>query len=126
MKTEIRNFMTPLPETVGENSSLKKAKELMDQVESHHLPVLSGGEIVGLLSSRDLGLILLTPKGLSSTVKEFMTVSPYIVNPDQSIKEVAVAMLEQQIGSALVRAKNNEPWGIFTTTDALKALAILL
>lgn len=126
MKAAVKNFMTPLPHTIGEAIPLKKAKEMMDQYDCHHLPVLKGGQVVGLLSSRDLGLILLTPKGLESTVKDFMTLSPYIATPEQSLKEVATAMLEQHIGSALVRAENDEPWGIFTSTDALKALATLL
>lgn len=126
MKSAVKNFMTPLPHTVGETIELKQAKQLMDQYDCHHLPVLNGGQIVGLLSSHDLGLILLTPKGRESRVKDFMSLSPFIVDPDQPIKEVATAMLEQHISSAVVRAKANEPWGIFTSTDALRALATLL
>lgn len=126
MKTAVKNFMTPLPHTIGEAVSLKKAKEVMDQYECHHLPVLNAGQVVGLLSSHDLGLILLTPKGLESTVKDFMSLSPYIVTPEKSVKEVAIHMLEQRISSSLVSAKGDEPWGIFTSTDALRALATLL
>lgn len=126
MKSAVKNFMTPLPHTIGETISLKKAKELMEQYDCHHLPVLNGGQIIGLLSSHDLSLMLLTPKGADSTVKDFMSLSPYTVDPNQSIKEVATAMLEQRISSAIVRAKDDQPWGIFTSTDALKALATLL
>jgi IMP dehydrogenase/acetoin utilization protein AcuB len=115
--------MTALPQTIGENSNLHIAKLMMDESNCHHLPVLSGGELVGMLSYYDLSLVMLTTKGKESLVKDVMSNAPYIVDPSESVKNVALEMLNQNITSSVVRAKGAEPWGIFTNTDALKIVA---
>lgn len=123
MKIVVKNYMTALPQTIGVDGNLHLAKLLMDENTCHHLPVLDGGKLVGMLSYLDLSLVLLTSKGKDFRVKDVMTGSPYIVTPDTEIKVVATQMLEQKISSAIVQAKGDQPWGIFTTTDALKIVA---
>lgn len=123
MKSLVKNYMTALPQTIGVDGNLYLAKLLMDENSCHHLPVLNGGKLVGMLSYLDLSLVLLTSKGQEFRVKDVMTSSPYVVSPDMEIKEVATQMLEQKISSTIVEAKGDNPWGIFTTTDALKIVA---
>lgn len=123
MKHVIKDFMTALPQTIGESASIKKALELMDEVGCRHLPVLNGGHLVGVISRNDLSLAMLTTKGLHTLVKDIMSPSPYVVDPSTEIKDVAIKMVEQGLSSAIVSAKDQSPWGIFTSTDALKVIA---
>lgn len=126
MKPAVKDFMTALPQTVGADIELAKAEEMMVEHDCRHLPVLEGGRLVGVISDRDLALVQLTAHGEKAKVKDAMTPEPFVVDPEMALKEVASAMLEQKIGSAIVRAKEGQSWGIFTVSDALRALAHLL
>ena len=46
--------MTPFPWAVQLDDSVRLAREVMVQREVRHLPVLSGYELVGILTDRDL------------------------------------------------------------------------
>jgi acetoin utilization protein AcuB len=123
----VRQYMTPMPCTVGPRGSLGGARKAMLDHGVRHLPVLEGGKIVGLLSERDLFLVESIP-GVNPTavrVEEAMVASPYAVPPDATVAEVVATMIERKIGSALV-AEDDCAVGVFTTIDALRALSDLL
>jgi acetoin utilization protein AcuB len=58
-------------------------------------------------------------------VEEAMTAQPFTVPPDAALEDVARAMAEQKYGSAVVVDKGAVV-GLFTTTDALRALSSML
>ena len=58
-------------------------------------------------------------------VGDFILGPPYSVAPDASLREVARTMAERKCGSAIV-VEGERVVGVFTTTDALRALATLL
>ncbi|MCB0392251.1 MAG: CBS domain-containing protein [Bdellovibrionales bacterium] len=119
----IQKYMTELPHTIGHDISVSKAKNMMHEVGCHHLPVLDGGHLVGVISSRDLNLIESIRGGGETPVEEIMTEEPIVVDPDMDVKEAIKVMMEKRIGSLIIRAKEGRPWGIFTYTDALKVLS---
>ena len=53
-KTLLSDVMTPHPITLQSGTSLSKALELMDKNRVRHLPIEENGEVVGMVSSRDL------------------------------------------------------------------------
>lgn len=122
MKQQIKEYMTPLPNTVGSDVSLDKAEQMMRECKCRHLPVLQGGKLVGVLSERDIQLLRVFEKQNEVAVRDVMTEEPFVVDPEAPLKDVAAQMVERRIGSAIIRAKGDTPWGIFTTTDALKVL----
>jgi acetoin utilization protein AcuB len=92
-----------------------------------HLPVIDDGKVTGVVSQRDLYL-LETLRGVDAArelVEEAMSSEPFLVEPDAALEDVAEAMASHRHGSALVVA-DGVVVGIFTTTDALRALATLL
>ena len=97
------------------------------QVRAHdcrHLPVLEHGELVGVLTQRDLYL-LETIAGVDLTkdhVDDAMSTDAYAVPPDAPLDEVAGHMATQKYGCAVV-IERGRVIGIFTTTDALRVLA---
>ena len=118
MSTPIVEFMTEMPHTIGHDISISKAHQMMTDLSCHHLPVLDGGHLVGVLSDSDLRLISkLSDENIK--VEDIMTDEPVVVKPDQDIFQVAMLMHEKNIGSVIVSAKEGSPWGIFTATDAL-------
>jgi acetoin utilization protein AcuB len=58
-------------------------------------------------------------------VEEAMTDEPFVVPPDAPLEEVAEVMAARKHGSALV-VESTTVVGIFTSTDALRALASLI
>jgi len=121
----VSKYMTPMPYTVDSGDSLSKASDLMKEYKIRHLPVRSGTKTLGLLSFQDVNLLAsFNSVDLNATkVESAMARNAYCVTPDTPLDLVASHMAEQRIGSALIVQENGTLVGIFTDTDALKALA---
>ncbi|SMF79867.1 CBS domain-containing protein [Pseudobacteriovorax antillogorgiicola] len=123
--TQISEYMTKVPHSIEPNCTVQDAKERMYELGVTHLPVMSGGKVIGILSERDI----LYLKGMNAIdisqvkVGHTMTEEPVTVLEDQDLKSVCSLMVEKKIGSTLVQGKDGKLSGIFTYTDALKALA---
>lgn len=121
-RATISDWMTRLPEEIDRRESLETAARLMRDHGFHHLPVMDGSHLFGLISSRDLDVVLTavgTPTKL--TIGDVCARSPYTVPPTAPLGEVAQAMMERHLGSAVV-VDGGVVVGIFTITDALRAL----
>ena len=123
LRQPIRDFMTPAPHSIGRDQPLSLAHEKMRGGGIRHLPVLEGGKLVGILSQRDALLIetLRDVDPAEVAVEDAMTSDVYLVSPDTPLGEVATAMAEHKYGCAVVM-NGTHLTGIFTTTDALRAL----
>ncbi len=53
-KTKAKDIMTEMRYTIDGNATIKKASEIFDKHHIRRLPVMEGGEIVGLVTSRDV------------------------------------------------------------------------
>lgn len=120
----VGQYMTGSPHTIGREQSLTAARRLMHQHDIRHLPVLDAGQVVGLLSERDLFLVESLP-GVNPTdvrVEEAMVESVHVVARDTPLAEAIGPMIERKLGSAVV-VDQGHPVGILTTLDVLRALA---
>ena len=123
----IQKFMTTTPHSVGPDQPLSIAHKMMHEHHIRHLPVLSGGQLVGMVTERDIALIS-SMKGVEenkTTVEDAMSTSVYSVSPDAPLDEVVTSMAEHKYGSAVI-LQNAKVVGVFTTVDACRALAELL
>jgi acetoin utilization protein AcuB len=123
----VQKYMTTSPHTVGTDQNLAHAHAILREHRIRHLPVLRGGELVGMLTERDLALIetLKEVDPRKILVEDAMSTSVYSVSPDQAIDEVVEAMAAKKYGSAVV-VQNHKVVGIFTTVDVCSAFAELL
>lgn len=123
-KLKIGDVMTQAPHTITFDQNLKFATEKMQELGVRHLPVLRAGQLVGILSERDIRFLesfdKMDPKEL--TVEDACTEGPYTANVDASLSEVCATMADRKIGSALV-LDGGKLVGIFTWVDALKVVA---
>jgi acetoin utilization protein AcuB len=120
----LRDFMTAAPHTIGRTQSLAMAQEKMRTLGVRHLPVLEGGRLAGVLSQRDAYFIE-TLGGVDPAkvaVEEAMSVDVYATSVDTPLSEVASTMAEHKYGCAVI-TQGQHVIGIFTTVDALRALA---
>jgi acetoin utilization protein AcuB len=122
-KPTIRDYMTPSPVTIGDEQPLDVAAQRMREHKIRHLPVLRAGQLVGIISERDVqlvsGLPSVDPHALK--VEDAMSDSVYAVSPDTPLDEVAAHMAAHKYGAALV-TENGKVSGVFTTIDALYAI----
>jgi acetoin utilization protein AcuB len=125
-ETDVMTEMSPPKPiiTIALDVPLSHAIELMQQHGVRHLPVLDGGQLVGIVSERDLTAIeTLEPTELTSlSVAEAMTPEPYTVLTTASLAEVAEKMAEQKYGCVVIVDARGAVLDIFTTNDALRLL----
>jgi CBS domain-containing protein len=133
---KLKDIMTTDIVTVGPQTTLREALELLSDQHISGFPVVSGTKVVGVFTSTDL-LDLLAEYDESKavaghrlartpldqiTVSEVMTRLVHSLLPDCSVEEAAAFMREAQIHRVLVM-KGGELLGIVTTTDVAKAVA---
>jgi acetoin utilization protein AcuB len=114
----VSRYMTIHPYAISPRDQLSSARQLMATRNIHHLPVLDGSQLVGILSDRDL-------LRADARVAEMMTQDVLAVTPDAPLDEVLGQMEAKDCGSAVV-VGNRGVEGIFTVHDALRALGDLL
>lgn len=120
----IADYMTASPHSIGCDQPLMHAHQLMRDHHIRHLPVLNGGRLVGIVSDRDLAFVenLKDVDAKKVRVDEAMTPTPYCVAKSALLGKVAREMAEHRYGSAVVM-ESDHVVGVFTTVDALRALA---
>ncbi len=126
---QIVAFMTPFPYSIDIDAPLTAARAFMAQHHIRHLPVMQGNALAGLVTDRDIKLMLgpdfAYPAERELTVRDVCVPDPYVVAASAPVDEVAEAMAERHIGSALV-TREGKLVGVFTASDACRALVRIL
>lgn len=118
---QVREYMTRLPVEAERCETVAEAESIMEQHQIHHVPVMSGSHLKGIVSERDL-LAAKAERGeqyLETSLEEICQADVLTVAPVESIDEVARKLLERRVGSAVV-IDSGFVVGIFTTSDALR------
>lgn len=118
--------------TIGPKEGLRLAEHILHEKGFRHLPVVSGGELVGMITDRDLRLALPSPAtGLEKheitylldklQVQSVMTSEVISVTPETSIETAAELLLAHKFGGLPV-LDGERLVGIITEGDVLRAL----
>lgn len=123
----VSKFMTPSPLTVDRHETISATRQLMAKHQIRHLPVVDGGRLVGMISDRDLQFVetLKTLDPESAVVEDAMSPEPLRFVPSTPLGKVAEAMADSKYGSVVIVDEQGLVVGVFTTIDALRALAAL-
>ena len=131
---KVKDIMKHPVTTVGPDDSLHIADGLMTLGDLRHLPVLSEGKLVGILTHRDilrapgllapvLGLGANTRAALRTLhVQEAMTTAVVTIGVEASWHEAAEQLLKHRVGCLPVMELGRLV-GIITTSDLLHAIA---
>ncbi|MGE0815255.1 MAG: CBS domain-containing protein [Vicinamibacterales bacterium] len=125
----VGDVMTSQLTVIGEDAPLRQARSVMVDHDIHHLPVVRGGVLVGILSDRDVKRALDPDLGLPPEdelfVRDACEFEPYSVAPATPLAEVLRAMASSRVDAALV-AHDGRLAGILTASDACRLLADFL
>ena len=119
---QVYRWMTPCPQTIARDATIAEARAGMRQLDVRHLPVVDSGGLVGIVSERDLSFAERFADPRTTAVGDVMTKDPYVTFPYTPLSDVAHAMASLKYGAAIVIDRGSVV-GVFTTTDALRALA---
>ncbi|OGP73185.1 MAG: hypothetical protein A2Y80_10300 [Deltaproteobacteria bacterium RBG_13_58_19] len=128
----VKDWMTSDPVTITDDTSMMKAIHLMKQNRFRRLPVLHQGQLVGIISDRDLKEA--SPSKATTLdvhelyyllaelqVKDIMSRQPMTVSPEDTVEHVAQLMLEHTISGMPVVTDRGELVGIITQSDVFRA-----
>ncbi len=125
--------MTQNPVTISHDISIFDAMEVMRISKVRRLPVLNGGQLVGIVTDRDLNTAAPSPVTTLSKyeasylltklkVSEIMTKKLFTVKASATIEEAALLMYKNKIGGLPVLDEQDKLVGIITETDIFKVL----
>lgn len=119
---QIYRWMTPCPQTIEREATMAEARAQMRRLGIRHLPVLDHGQLVGVVSERDLSFAERFVDARDTSVGDVMTTDPFMAVPYAPLADVAETMAQKKYGAAIVIDRGNVV-GMFTATDALRAIA---
>ena len=128
---QIRDAMTANPLTARLTTTVFDAIRTLESEQIRHLPIVEGGELVGIVSDRDLlrfshAALLEDPDAartqLQVAVSTIMTADPACVAPEDDIDDAIDLMLENRIGALpVVDETEGQLVGILSYVDVMRA-----
>lgn len=115
-------WMTASPVQIGPHEPISRAHRLFNEHGIRHLPVIEDERLVGLVCERDVQVAELFGGKQTMPVEIVMARSPYVVAKATPVAEVARELSERREDAAVVM-EGDRVTGVFTTADALRALA---
>ena len=116
---QVRDVMTPNPETVTEKDSVRDAARIMKDRDTGVVPVVDGKKIIGMITDRDIVV-----RGLAegrnlenASVTELMTKQVRSVREDATISEALEMMSSADVRRVPVVNTNDELVGIVSLGD---------
>lgn len=130
---KVETIMTKNMVTVEMDDTLKRVREIFQQHRFHHLLVLSGQRLMGVISDRDLlksispyvGTLSETEHDLATLQKrahQIMTRKPITVAKDATFQIAAETLLKKNISCLPVTNEDGAIVGILTWRDLMAAL----
>ena len=119
--------------TIQVGQKLSEARKLMQVNQIHHVPVVNGNKLVGLLSAVDLATLSLTSFGSDEqandmlldnqfSVEDVMSKNMVTIKPTTSVREAAEMLAEGHFHSLPIVGKEGDLQGLVTSTDLIRYL----
>jgi len=128
---KVGSIMTEKVLKVRMDDSIGTIRNILEHVEFHHLLVVKGRELVGILSDRDVLRVISPFLGtlseesrdmtlLTRKIHQIMTRHPITIDKDASIEAAANLLLNKNISCLPVVSPKRQIEGIVTWKDILR------
>ncbi len=108
--------------SVGVDIPIRTARELMRKFDMRYLPVLRGGNLVGVIAARDIDLIEGTQNRVQDyVVEDLMDTEPLVRRMEDELDEVVEDLLSQQKDVAVIQDRNGKVAGILDLPCVIRA-----
>jgi acetoin utilization protein AcuB len=131
---KVRDWMSPDPVTVSPDTTVAEARVLMDAEGFRHLPVVSGGTVIGIVSDRDVAIkdvalrAALRQRNIEDLLDDDRPVEAvmahatlHVIGPDATVSEAARLLVSRRISALPVIDGDRKLVGIITSVDCLLA-----
>jgi len=129
---KVSDRMTGDAITVQADDPIRVAMDLIDQKQLRRFPVMKDGDLVGIVTDRDLrnttaSSVVLTEKKYHDflldnvKIESIMSANPRTVSPQSDLKDAARLILEIKVGGLPV-LQDGRLVGIITETDLIDTL----
>jgi len=118
---QIADIMTSPVETTFPGAAAEAAREQMKRRGCHHLVVMEGGRIAGVLSERDLGGRT-GAAARNRTVADLMSAPAVTARADTTLRRAANLMRGRALGCIVVVNERDKLAGILTISDLLEQI----
>lgn len=135
----VAHIMTKDPVSIHLKTSISEVAEIFNEGKFHHLPVLDGKELIGMISYLDLMRVSFERSfGVTDTravyevldstldIESIMTKDPLCIQSTSPILEAAEKLATGSLHSLPVVNDEHELVGIITSKDLIEYLASLL
>lgn len=121
MNELVHTHMTKDVTTLGPDSTLGEAREILIGKHIHHIPIVEGKKLVGMVTSWDifkLGKSVAEYQDMK--IKEIMTTKVATLDPDQHLGAVAEVLTRHLFHAVPIVNDDHELMGIVTSTDIIR------
>ena len=139
MGKTVAEVMTREVVTLNEEDNLEMVSTGLERFRFHHLPVVDGRKLVGMVSQRDMlraAVSSLDHSAIARTrerrrleatfVRDIMKTKLVTAHPDEPVTLAARRMLETRYGAMPVVDRDGELVGIITENDVVRLATQLL
>ena len=126
--------MSPSPVTASPQTPTRDVVDMLYEHDIRHVPVVSDGVVVGIVSDRDLRNMI-DPRDVETVstdgllemqgrpISEAMSTDVIFVHPESSIVTAAYSMVDHRVGAlVVVQAGTKQLVGILSYVDVLERL----
>jgi CBS domain-containing protein len=122
MGQSIREAMTTQPKSVESSTSAVDAARLMEAENVGSVPVVEGGQLVGMITDRDIAVRVVgeAKDPQSTTVGEIASRELVTVDPQQDLDEALRLMAQHQVRRLPVVEEDGRLVGILAQADVAR------
>ena len=118
MATNIREVMTPSPQTVEADGTAAEAARLMKQADAGMIPVVQGQRLVGTVTDRDIAIrVVAEGRSIDDDVQTVMTKDVVGCRVGDDLDEVKQQMRDHQTSRVMVCDQDGKLRGVVSLQD---------
>ena len=121
MNEPISSIMTTQLITINPEDSLQHAYDILRSKRIHHLPVVEGRKLVGIITTYDIFKLNMAPDQYAKTkAKEIMTTRLATLGPNDKVGSVVLIFVENLFHAVPIVDDDGNAVGLVTTLDVMK------